>query len=106
MTSIVLRRGYGRPEGHWFEEYGDCDFPYYDKAAATTAEDILGAITKLKKRADVDATKILFIGKSVGGIGVVALAAKNPPGILAAINFCGRPGLAQPREGVFGRRVG
>ena len=92
VTAIVLRRGYGKSEGHWFEEYGDCDFPYYDKAAATTAEDILGAITELKKRPDVDATRIIVIGKSAGGIGAVALAAKNPPGILAAINFAGGRG--------------
>lgn len=92
LTAIVLRRGYGKSEGHWFEEYGECDFPYYDKAAATTAEDILGAIAALKKRPDVDGTRILVVGKSAGGIGAVALAAKNPPGIVATINFAGGRG--------------
>ena len=37
VAAIVMRRGYGRSEGHWYEEYGECDFPYYDKAAFTTA---------------------------------------------------------------------
>ena len=92
LTAIVLRRGYGKSEGRWFEEYGECDFPYYDKAAATTAEDILGAIAVLKKRPDVDGTRILVVGKSAGGIGAVALAAKNPPGIVATINFAGGRG--------------
>jgi len=46
VTAIVMRRGYGRSEGHWYEEYGECDFPYYDKAAFTTASDIIAAIDR------------------------------------------------------------
>ena len=38
--------------------------PYYDITAAATAEDILGAIDKLKKRPDLGSTRIRVIGKS------------------------------------------
>ena len=62
MTVIVMRRGYGRSEGRWYEEYGECDFPYYDKAAFTTASDIIAAIAELKKRLGIDANRILFVG--------------------------------------------
>ncbi|MBG06234.1 MAG: dienelactone hydrolase [Rhodospirillaceae bacterium] len=92
VTAIVMRRGYGRSEGRWYEEYGECDFPYYDKAAFTTASDIIAAIAELKKRPGIDANRILVVGQSAGGIGAVAVAAKNPPGVVAAINFAGGRG--------------
>ena len=38
--------------------------PYYDITAATTAEDILRAIAKLKKKTDVGSTRIPVISKS------------------------------------------
>lgn len=92
MTAIVMRRGYGKSEGRWFEEYGQCDFPYYERAARTTAGDIITAIGELKKRPGVDADRILVVGRSAGGIGAIALAAQNPPGVVAAINFAGGRG--------------
>ena len=89
MTVIVMRRGYGRSEGPWYEEYGECDFPYYDKAAFTTASDIIAAIAELKKRLGIDANRILFVGQLAGGIGTVAVAAKDPRGVVADINSAG-----------------
>lgn len=98
LTVIVMRRGYGKSEGQWFEEYGQCDFPYYDKAAATSGRDIRAAIEEVLKRPDVDPTRILVVGRSAGGIGTVALTAENPPGLVAAINFAGGRGSRRDGE--------
>lgn len=92
VTAIVMRRGYGQSTGRWHEEYGDCDSPHYDKAAFTTARDIIAAIDELKKRPGIDPNRILVVGQSAGGIGAVAVAAKNTHGVAAVINFAGGRG--------------
>jgi len=40
----------------------------------------------------VDARRILAVGTSMGGISTIALAARNPEGVVAAINFAGGKG--------------
>ncbi|MEL0020129.1 MAG: CocE/NonD family hydrolase [Rickettsiales bacterium] len=97
-TAVFMRRGYGRSDGEWAEEYGECDFAYYAKAAAETSKDIVGVIGALKARPDVDAGRILVVGRSAGGLGAVATAAANPGGVLAAINFAGGRGSRRAGE--------
>jgi len=41
-------------------------------------------------RADADATQMIALGASVGGGAVLALAARNPPGLKAVVNFAVR----------------
>ncbi len=92
VTAIVMRRGYGQSTGQWFESYGRCDAPNYKRAAETTAKDIIGAISALSKQPGVDSNRVLVVGQSAGGIGAVAVASKNPPGVIATINFAGGRG--------------
>ena len=92
VTAIVLRRNYGRSQGKWFETFGRCETPNYDRAVATTANDIIAAISTLTKRSEVDGNRVLVVGQSAGGIGAVAVAARNPHGVVATINFAGGRG--------------
>jgi dienelactone hydrolase len=49
----------------------------------------------------VASNRILILGQSFGGATAIAVAAKNPPGVLAAINFAGGGGgnpVTQPQE--------
>lgn len=45
-----------------------------------------------RRQPQVDATRIVAIGQSYGGAISIALAARNPPGLVAAINFAGGGG--------------
>ncbi|MGC1440352.1 MAG: CocE/NonD family hydrolase [Burkholderiaceae bacterium] len=92
VTAILMRRSYGQSQGKWFETYGRCDAPDYTGAAAETAKDIIAAINALKRWPSVDPNRILVVGRSAGGFGSVAVAAANPPGLVATMNFAGGRG--------------
>lgn len=46
----------------------------------------------MRQRPDVAPDRVLVVGQSFGGASTVALAAMNPPGVVAAINFAGGSG--------------
>jgi len=87
-----MRRGYGASGGDLAERSGPCDNPDYVRSGRTTADDIKAAMIALGKRSDVDATRIIAVGQSAGGLGSVALAADAPSGLVAVINFAGGRG--------------
>jgi len=91
-VAIVMRRGYGASGGDLAERSGSCDDPDYVRSGRAGAADIRAAIVPLGQRSDVDATRIIAVGQSAGGLGTVALAANPPPGLVAAISFAGGRG--------------
>lgn len=74
------------------EDSGDCDRKNYLPMAEAASAQILAVLDYAKRQSHVDAKRIVIVGQSVGGYGTVATAAKNPAGLLAAINFAGGSG--------------
>jgi len=91
MVVIPLRRGYGE-SGPWPESYGACARPDFVSAGKAAADDILAVAAYLRTLKTVQPERILLVGQSAGGFGVVAATTRNPPGIFAAINVAGGRG--------------
>ncbi|PIG00681.1 S9 family peptidase [Comamonas sp. 26] len=91
-----LRRGYGASDGPLADRYGRCDAPDYIHAAQEAARDVAAIMVYGQKLPDVDAAKVVLLGKSAGGFASLALAAQQPAGLRGVINFAGGRG-AQPQ---------
>ena len=87
------RIGYGA-QGTSFdpESSGNCNSPDYAPMAEAASTEILAALDYAKQQPYVDAHRVLIVGQSVGGYTTTAAAAKNPDGLIAAINFAGGSG--------------
>ena len=93
VALVVVRRGYGASGGESDGKYaGHCPQTSYQDAGEYAAEDLRRAIDYARELPQVDATRILAMGVSTGGFATVALTAKAPPGLVAAINFAGGRG--------------
>lgn len=92
VVAVPVRLGYGVTGGPDLEYEGACRdrkfTPIFDYAAIQ----IVQVIRAMSQRPDVDASNVVVLGQSVGGGATVALAAQNPPGVRAAINFAGGAG--------------
>jgi dienelactone hydrolase len=82
-----LRRGYGRSQGGWVEDYGACGSPDYISAGRTAAGDLAAAARYMLGQPYVARDKWISVGVSAGGFATVALTADPPPGLAAAIAF-------------------
>lgn len=91
-TLIVMRRGYGASPGPYAESNGGCDNPNYLISGERSAEDIRQAIRFMVRQPFADASRIISVGVSAGGLASVALTANPPPGLVAAISFAGGRG--------------
>jgi dienelactone hydrolase len=87
LAVVVIRRGYGRSDGSM---PGDgCKKPHVKQDLDLAADDLQAAIDVLKKRPDVDASRIIAIGGSTGGATAIALGARNPPGLVGVVTVSG-----------------
>jgi dienelactone hydrolase len=113
MVVLPMRRGYG-DFGPWPENPGPCADPDFVAAGNAAADDILGVVGRLRALRIVRPDRILLVGQSAGGFGVIAAAARNPPGVFGAVNIAGGRlgGREEPRcapdrlvaaNGAFGR---
>jgi dienelactone hydrolase len=93
-----VRRGYGKSDGPWAEDYHSCSNPSYYEAGLESAADIAAALDYAKTRPYIDAMHTVLIGKSAGGFGVLALASRHPPGVIGVINFAGGRGSQGPNN--------
>jgi pimeloyl-ACP methyl ester carboxylesterase len=84
-----MRRGFGDSGGVYAESVGSCPNPDFLTATITATSDLRAAILHLRRRSDIDSSRLLIVGQSTGGLATVALTADPPPGTLAAINFAG-----------------
>jgi dienelactone hydrolase len=94
---LPIRVGYGATGGPDVEYSGPCrsrNFPPVYEAAARQGSRV---IEYAKTLPYVDATKGIVVGQSFGGATAIALAAKNIPGVVAAVNFAGGGG-GNPRQ--------
>ncbi|HEY2248223.1 MAG TPA: CocE/NonD family hydrolase, partial [Bradyrhizobium sp.] len=82
-----LRRGYGRSQGGWVENYGSCGSPDYTSAGRTAAADLAAVARYMRDQPYVAKDKWISVGVSAGGFATIALTADAPPGLAAAIAF-------------------
>lgn len=113
-TLVVMRRGYGGSSGGFVESNGSCDNPNYVQSGERSADDIRQAIHYMARQPFADASRVIAVGVSAGGLASVALSANPPPGLAAVINFAGGRGSRGDNDvckadrlvsafGVFGR---
>jgi pimeloyl-ACP methyl ester carboxylesterase len=95
LVVLFLRRGFGSSQGPFVEGY-DCARPNYRKALATAARDIEAVRAAMERRRDVDATRVLGVGVSVGGAAMLAWASMQPRGAVAIVSLSGGTGAMEP----------
>ena len=60
--------------------------------ALAASTEILAVLDYAKQQSYVDPERVLLVGQSVGGYSTTATAARNPRGLIGAINFAGGSG--------------
>lgn len=92
-VATPLRLGYGElaPLGDP-ESSQSCAQPNYAPALSAAAQQILAVAQAMALQPDVDASRLVLVGQSVGGLATLAAAAQRPAGLMAAINFAGGHG--------------
>ena len=93
LAVAVVRRGYGQSGGTPGRAanaaFANCNQADLRRYFAVESDDLDGALRAIANRPDADGTQAIAIGASVGGGAVLALAARNPPGLKAAVNLSG-----------------
>ncbi len=84
VVAIPMRPGFSKSEGR--DMSPGCNSESYGALQAETVASALGEITK---RPDIDASRILVIGQSTGGLTTMAFARTPYPGVKGVINFAG-----------------
>ena len=93
LAVSFTRRGFGRSDGP-FPSLASCASPKLEDQFASDAGESLAVIEALRQRTDADLSRIVAIGVSAGGAAALALAARNPPGLVGVVNLSG--GLSFP----------
>jgi dienelactone hydrolase len=91
LTVYALRRGYGQSDGPIPVAVTKCDGspPSVQEFFDADADDLEAVVTSIVQREDADPDRIMAFGVSGGGGAVVALSARNIPGLKVIINVSG-----------------
>jgi len=92
IVAVPTRIGYGVTGGPDVEDTGSCSKKNYPPGYAASAAQTLAVLEYLRGWQEVDKARAVVMGQSFGGATAVTIAAMNPPGIQAAINFAGGGG--------------
>jgi pimeloyl-ACP methyl ester carboxylesterase len=92
LVAIPTRIGYGESGGEDVEDSGNCGRKRYPPAYKAAVTQSLAVLDALRRRADTSKDRTVVVGQSFGGATAVAIAADNPAGVQAAINFAGGGG--------------
>lgn len=92
LVALPNRQGFSKSSGGYVEP--GCNIT---SNGLMQAEDLRYALDALTKRPDVDATNIVVVGQSHGGLTTMAFGTFNYPGVKGLINFAG--GLAFGKTG-------
>jgi len=95
---VVLRRGFGDSGGGYNEDAHGCSNPDYIGATRESAADLRASVAYLSTLPEIDASRMIAVGVSTGGLAVVALTADPPPGLVAAFSFAGGRGSHSPGQ--------
>lgn len=90
---VPTRVGYGVSGTAIDAEYaGPCGNRNFARSFGTAADQVQQVIDHARRESRIDAQRIVLIGQSYGGATSIATAARNLPGVVAAINFAGGGG--------------
>ena len=90
---VPTRIGYGQMGTDFDpENSGSCNNRNYAVTSEAASTEILATLDYARQLPYADPNKAIIAGESVGGYATTASAAKNPPGLIAAINFAGGAG--------------
>ncbi len=96
VAVVFMRRGYGRSEGGWVENYGSCAHPDYATAGRRAASDIAAVAKFMANQPYVAKGKWISVGVSAGAFATLALTADAPHDLAAAISFAPGRGSSGP----------
>ena len=92
LVVVPTRVGYGVTGGDDVENSGACGQKNYPPAFAVAAAQTLKVLEVVRLRPDAAKDRAVILGQSFGGATSIAVAAQNPAGVQAAINFAGGGG--------------
>jgi pimeloyl-ACP methyl ester carboxylesterase len=92
IVALPTRVGYGASGGEDVEYSGMCDRKNYLPVYAAAAAQTMAVLQTMRLRPDASKDRAIVVGQSFGGTTAVTIAAMNPPGVQAAINFAGGGG--------------
>ncbi len=92
IVAVPTRIGYGVTGGEDLENSGPCDKKNYPPAFAISTQQTLAVMEAMRQRPDAAKDRAVVVGQSFGGATAAAVAALNPPGVQATINFAGGGG--------------
>lgn len=105
---VFARRGYGSSTGARRDKprvmCGYWPTRAYLRAAGSIADEYVAALEAVVQLPEVNGSKVVGVGQSTGGLGVLALASRGPPGLIGVINFAGGHG-SNGRRGVCNGRA-
>ncbi len=97
LAVAVLRRGHGNSDGVVNQAGGTCKDPTLAQLLRHDADDLQAALTAIAARPDADMSKVIAIGQSRGGAGMIALSARPDVHLSAVISVSG--GVYRTDEG-------
>jgi dienelactone hydrolase len=90
---VPTRAGYGVSGVAIDAEYaGPCGNRNFARSFGTAADQVQQVIDHARRESRIDAQRIVLVGQSYGGATSIATAARNLPGVVAAVNFAGGGG--------------
>jgi dienelactone hydrolase len=92
MVAVPTRIGYGDSGGEDVEDTGECKRKNYPPGYAVAADQTLQVLDFMRRRPDAAKDRAVIMGQSFGGATAITVAAMNPPGVQASINFAGGGG--------------
>lgn len=88
LAVVTMRRGFGGSDGPSPVPLS-CQSQSLTERFAADADDLQATLMAIAKRLDADDKRMIVIGVSAGGAAAVALAARQPPGLIGVINVSG-----------------
>jgi dienelactone hydrolase len=92
VVVLPQRRGHGATGGELAEGRDNCNNPDHLRAGNVAADDVEAVLRYMSSQPFVDSSQIVVVGISTGGWASLALAARNPKGLAAVVNFAGGRG--------------
>lgn len=93
VVLVPTRLGYGETYGQFDpENAGRCNALQIEAMSLAASEQVLATVAHARTLPWVDATRWVAMGQSVGGLATLAVAWRQPAGLVAAINFAGGTG--------------
>jgi dienelactone hydrolase len=92
VVVVAMRPGFGSSDGPYLETSGPCSDRNYVHDGQMTADVEAAIVEAASTLPSVDPKRVVVVGQSAGGFGVLALADAPPAGVLGVISFAGGRG--------------